>query len=92
MIDLYPAVLLADLQGFAESLALSGDAHRLTPTRLLGGSDQALAFDVAVHVGTLDAVIIPHRTEILRRADRWLGSLAAELGGDESRHYMGSLL
>jgi len=40
---------------------------------LLGWEDQGLAFDVAVHVGTLLAVIIFLRHEIAKIIPAWLG-------------------
>ncbi|WP_417553805.1 undecaprenyl-diphosphate phosphatase [Marinomonas fungiae] len=36
---------------------MSSSAHLILPSQVLGWPDQGLAFDVAVHVGTLVAVI-----------------------------------
>ena len=52
------AVFLALLQGLTEFLPISSSAHLILVPRLLGWEDQGLAFDVAVHVGTLVAVVL----------------------------------
>ena len=55
MIELYQVLLLALVQGLTEFLPISSSAHLVIPPLLLGWPDQGLAFDVAVHVGTLSA-------------------------------------
>jgi undecaprenyl-diphosphatase len=62
--DLLQALVLALLQGLTEFLPISSSAHLILLPRLLGWSDQGLAFDVAVHVGTLAAVIWYFRCDI----------------------------
>ena len=57
MIEWWQGVILALLQGLTEFLPISSSAHLLLPSLLLGWPDQGLAFDVAVHVGTLLAVL-----------------------------------
>jgi len=59
------AVILALIQGFTEFLPISSSAHLLLPKEVLGWPDQGLAFDVAVHVGTLVAVMFYFRHELL---------------------------
>jgi undecaprenyl-diphosphatase len=49
--------ILALIQGLTEFLPISSSAHLQLPALLLGWSDQGLAFDVAVHLGTLLAVV-----------------------------------
>jgi undecaprenyl-diphosphatase len=85
MIDLSQAVFLAVLQGLTEFLPISSSAHLLIPSLLLGWVDQGLAFDVAVHVGTLSAVLLYYREDLLRMADRWIRSLAGGPACDDSR-------
>lgn len=85
MIEMYQAVLLAIIQGLTEFLPISSSAHLLLPTLLLGWSDQGLAFDVAVHVGTLGAVIFYYRADLVRMAGRWLHTLAGKPACDDSR-------
>lgn len=66
MIDAWQALALALLQGLTEFLPISSSAHLLLPTLVLGWPDQGLAFDVAVHFGTLAAVVIYFRAELGR--------------------------
>ncbi|MBD78183.1 MAG: undecaprenyl-diphosphate phosphatase [Crocinitomicaceae bacterium] len=58
------AVWLALIQGLTEFLPISSSAHLILPSILLDWSEQGLAFDVAVHIGTLFAVIIYFRQDI----------------------------
>ena len=52
------ALFLALIQGLTEFLPVSSSAHLILPSKLLGWPDQGLAFDVAVHAGTLVAVMV----------------------------------
>ena len=61
----WQAVVLAILQGLTEFLPVSSSAHLILPSQLLGWPDQGLAFDVAVHVGTLLAVMMYFRHDIV---------------------------
>ncbi|MBV8833768.1 MAG: undecaprenyl-diphosphatase UppP [Acidobacteriaceae bacterium] len=55
---LYQAILLAVVQGLTEFLPISSTAHLAVVPRLLGWTDRGLDFDVALHAGTLAAVLI----------------------------------
>jgi len=58
IVTLIQIVVLAVIQGITEFLPVSSSGHlALTPV-LLGWRDQGLIIDVAVHVGTMGAVII----------------------------------
>ncbi|EHQ57569.1 putative bacitracin resistance protein [gamma proteobacterium HIMB55] len=59
--DTLQVVILALIQGLTEFLPVSSSAHLILPSQLLGWSDQGLAFDVAVHAGTLIAVLVYYR-------------------------------
>ena len=74
--DLIQIVVLALLQGFTEFLPISSSAHLILVPVITGWPDQGLAFDVAVHVGTLSAVVIYFRHELRRMSLEWAGSLA----------------
>ena len=52
---------LASIQGLTEFLPVSSSAHLVLVPVLTGWPDQGLAFDVAVHVGSLAAVLIYFR-------------------------------
>ncbi len=55
--DNIQALILALIQGVSEFLPISSSAHLILPSEILGWPDQGLAFDVAVHVGSLIAVV-----------------------------------
>jgi undecaprenyl-diphosphatase len=55
--ELLQIIILAALQGLTEFLPISSSAHLILAPQVTGYADQGLAFDVAVHVGTLAAVI-----------------------------------
>jgi undecaprenyl-diphosphatase len=73
--DFIHIVLLAILQGLTEFLPISSSAHLILLPRLSGWEDQGLAFDVAVHVGTLSAVIWYFRHELVTMFRDWFSSL-----------------
>ena len=51
------AILLGILQGLGEFLPISSSGHLIVAPWLLGWPEHSLAFDVALHVGTLAAVL-----------------------------------
>ena len=54
----FQAVVLGIVQGLGEFLPISSSAHLVVTPWLLGWPDPGLAFDVALHVGTLVAVLV----------------------------------
>ena len=59
------AAVLAFIQGLTEFLPISSSAHLILPSQLLGWPDQGLAFDIAVHLGSLVAVLLYFRKDLL---------------------------
>ncbi|MGH9864930.1 MAG: undecaprenyl-diphosphate phosphatase, partial [Candidatus Acidiferrales bacterium] len=55
---LYQAIILAIIQGITEFLPVSSTAHLILFPWLAGWPDPGLAFDVALHMGTLLAVFL----------------------------------
>ncbi len=62
--DYLQLITLALIQGITEFLPISSSAHLILPAQLIGWDDQGLAFDVAVHVGTLAAVVTYFRRDL----------------------------
>lgn len=62
--DLLQAIVLALVQGITEFLPISSSGHLILPGKLLGWPDQGLAFDTAVHLGSLVAVLVYFRTQL----------------------------
>ncbi|MFM7120896.1 MAG: undecaprenyl-diphosphate phosphatase [Gammaproteobacteria bacterium] len=63
--DWLQVIVLSLLQGLLEFLPISSSAHLILPAELTDWPDQGLAFDVAVHVGTLAAVVAYFRRELI---------------------------
>ena len=78
-------IVLAVVQGFTEFLPISSSAHLILVPVINGWPDQGLAFDVAVHVGTLSAVMWYFRAELGRMTVDWFDSLAKRQLVGESR-------
>lgn len=84
------AVVLGALQGLTEFLPISSSGHLALAQWLFGwddfeGDEQlGQAFDVAVHVGTLVAVVVYFRKDLARLASAGIGDIAARrpLSGD----------
>lgn len=76
------AFILALIQGLTEFLPISSSAHLILPSAILGWEDQGLAFDIAVHVGTLAAVVIYFRKEVVTLFGALFGSI---FKGDRSK-------
>ncbi|WP_404472273.1 undecaprenyl-diphosphate phosphatase [Vreelandella venusta] len=64
--DWLQVVVLAVVQGITEFLPISSSAHLILVPVLTAWEDQGLAFDVALHLGSLAAVVLYFRHEILR--------------------------
>jgi undecaprenyl-diphosphatase len=62
------ALLLGAIQGLTEFLPISSSAHLLLARALFGWSGGSLAFDVALHAGTLLAVLAYFRHDWIRLA------------------------
>ena len=59
------AVVLAIVQAVTEFLPISSSGHLILVPRFLGWPDQGLAFDVATHAGTLLAVLVYFRNDVI---------------------------
>ena len=62
--EIFQIIILALTQGLTEFLPISSSAHLILPNQVLGWPDQGLAFDVAVHFGSLIAVLIYFRKDV----------------------------
>jgi undecaprenyl-diphosphatase len=75
-LDWLQLLFLSLIQGLTEFLPISSSAHLILPSQVLGWVDQGLAFDVAVHVGSLGAVIWYFRRDLWSLLTNWLASVA----------------
>ncbi len=62
--SLYHLLLVAIIQGITEFLPISSSGHLILLPNLTGLQDQGQVIDVAVHVGTLFAVILYFRRDV----------------------------
>jgi undecaprenyl-diphosphatase len=64
-VTLLQIVVLAIIQGLTEFLPVSSSAHLILGSKAFGWPDQGLVFDVATHLGTLLAVFVYFRHELI---------------------------
>lgn len=63
--SLFHLFILAVIQGVTEFLPISSSGHLILLPSLTGAADQGHVLDVAVHVGTLFAVILYFRSDVV---------------------------
>jgi undecaprenyl-diphosphatase len=81
--SLLQILVLALIQGLTEFLPVSSSAHLILGSKAFGWPDQGLVFDVATHLGTLIAVLLYFRHELLEMARACLGPVRSE---EDHRH------
>ena len=64
--EIIQAIILGVIQGITEFLPISSSGHLILIPHILGWEDQGLAFDVALHWGTLFAVLVYFRKDWMR--------------------------
>ena len=77
--------LIALIQGITEFLPISSSGHLALFPALTGEADQGLVIDVAVHVGTLVAVVVFFRAEVRAAALGGLHVATGRLSTPEAR-------
>jgi undecaprenyl-diphosphatase len=85
MISYFQAIVLGAVQGLAEFLPISSSAHLILVPWLLKWQDPGLAFDVALHMGTLLALLIYYR-------DEWIAMVRSVAGGQSAERRLLQLL
>ena len=78
-------VVLAIVQGFTEFLPISSSGHLVLTPVILGWPDQGLAFDVAVHLGTLAGVVTYFFRDLVRIAFGVIGIRPGQALGADAR-------
>lgn len=77
----FQAIVLGAVQGLAEFLPISSSAHLILVPWLLRWNDPGLVFDVALHLGTLVALLIYYWRD-------WLLMGASLFNGDRDRRHL----
>ena len=90
--DIFQTIVLALVQGLSEFLPISSSAHLILVPKLTNWTDQGLAFDVVVHMGTLSAVIFYYQTMIKRLSFDFYHSIIKRQTTGQSKLAWGVLL
>jgi len=88
----FQVIILAIVQGLTEFLPISSSGHLVLVPVFLGWTDQGLAFDVAVHFGSLIAVMLFFRKDILALLRGSVQVLGANVATTEARMALGIAL
>jgi undecaprenyl-diphosphatase len=81
--DTLQVIVLAIVQGITEFLPISSSGHLILVPFFFSWPDQGLAFDAAIHIGTLAAIVVYFRVQLQHMANAWLRSLThRELNAD----------
>jgi undecaprenyl-diphosphatase len=89
----WQAIVLGVVQGVAEFLPISSSAHLILVPWVFGWEDPGLAFDVALHWGTLAAVLLVFWKDWIRLIGAGLRSVAERrIGGDPDRRVFWALV
>ncbi|MDR9466938.1 undecaprenyl-diphosphate phosphatase [Marinospirillum sp.] len=83
--DWLQLIVLSLVQGLTEFLPISSSAHLILVPVVTSWTDQGLAFDVALHVGTLSAVILYFRHDLVRMTLGWGRSLQTRQLNEDAR-------
>ena len=73
MSSIIQAIILGVIQGLTEFIPVSSSGHLIAVPRLMGWQDMGLSFDVALHLGTLVAVIAYFRKDWVRILSGFIG-------------------
>ena len=84
--------IVALIQGITEFLPISSSGHLILLPNLTGLNDQGQAIDVAVHVGTLGAVILYFRQDVGRAVGGLGEVLSRRLDGPDARLALGLIV
>jgi undecaprenyl-diphosphatase len=83
--SVFQAIVLGIVQGLAEFLPISSSAHLIIVPWLFNWKDPGLVFDVALHLGTLVALLVYYWRE-------WVSMVASIFNGDRQRQRLLTLL
>jgi undecaprenyl-diphosphatase len=83
--DSLQIVVLAVVQGITEFLPISSSGHLILIPFFTDWPDQGLEFDLAVHIGTLTAIVAYFRSTLAVMARDWVLSVARRREVGESR-------
>jgi undecaprenyl-diphosphatase len=74
-LDLLQAIVLGIVQGLTEFLPISSSGHLRIVPAMVGWDDPGAAFTAVIQLGTMAAVVLYFRADLIRIARAWLASL-----------------
>ena len=83
--ELIHLIILGLIQGLTEFLPVSSSAHLILLPALVGWDDQGIVYDIAVHAGSLGAVVLYFRKDIQDLLRGWLATLGWH---DSEKNYL----
>jgi len=81
--NIFQALILGIVQGLTEFIPISSSAHLIIVPWLFGWDDPGLAFDVALHLGTLLALLIFFASDWVRLIRAGIVSIVERKVGDD---------
>ena len=84
----FQAIILGAVQGLTEFLPVSSTAHLILLPWALGWPDPGLSFDVALHLGTLVALLIYFRADWIALVGSGIGILRGQTKTPDARLVM----
>lgn len=90
------AIILAIVQGLTEFLPISSSGHLVIFQKLFGLAEPPVLFDILVHIGTLGAILIYFRKELVKISQKtiWLiiiGTIPAAIVGLFLQNYVSQI-
>lgn len=89
---LFHLVILAIVQGITEFLPISSSAHLILIHELGGPQPDAIALDIAVHLGSILAVVLYFRPDVTRALAGLGPVLRGQWGGAQARLTLGLII
>ncbi|MBI5032677.1 MAG: undecaprenyl-diphosphatase UppP [Chloroflexi bacterium] len=90
--DILQAIVLGIVQGSTEFIPISSSAHLIIIPWLFGWQDPGLAFDVALHLGTLLALLLFFANDWIRLIRAGIASIIERKIGDDTDRRLAWLL
>ncbi len=83
--EIVQVIVLAIVQGISEFLPISSSGHLILVPRFFGWPDQGLAYDAAIHIGTLLAIALYFRVQLTQMASAWVRSVTRRESSPDAR-------
>ncbi len=89
--EIIKAIILGTVQGLTEFLPISSSGHLVIGQQLLDFNEQGIAFEVFVHLGTLLAVVIFFRQDIIAMLRAPLAMIQGKADSETRKYFLWDL-